>query len=179
MAGVRDVATNISAKPLLPRVVLSPMSGYTQKSNLTLKQLWKISCGMKHNLKQVRIGKFVISILMLMMFVLSPVSNSYASIHSHDVAEPNLALECQTQDSKCVDGHIDHRSSDSSGIQINISSDETPSGDSKCCSSFCTTAIVADGFVSDSLRCLQSEFYWQPAPMIIGDLTALHRPPNA
>jgi hypothetical protein len=134
---------------------------------------------MEMSLKYKRIGGVVVSMLMLMMLVLSPISISHASMHAHEGAKSVMSDECKTQHSDCADDHHQHQNIGHSDDPMNVSSDDTNSGAHMCCSGICKTAIVVAYFKSNGPRYSQCEFQWQPAPMVAGKLTALHRPPKA
>jgi hypothetical protein len=134
---------------------------------------------MKMSLKQTRIGRSVISMVMFMMLVLSPVSSSHASLHGHEGAKSSISDEGKTQHSNRSNDHHEHQNIGYSDDHMNGTSEDTHSSADMCCSAFCTTAIIAVDFISNGLRYSQCEFHWRPAPMLIGELSSPHRPPDA
>lgn len=122
--------------------------------------------------------RLAISILMLLALVLSPVSASHAGMHNQGGSI--AAVESNSTMDHVGGSHSHHKNqSDQAESEGTLAADSSHNGAETCCSAVCASAMIVTDFISDKPVFSNGIFDWRTEPLIAGELTALHRPPNA
>jgi len=133
---------------------------------------------MRLNILKTVSGRLAVSILMLLALVLSPVSTSHAGMHNQGGS--NVAVESNSTMDHAGGSHSHHKNqSDQAESEGTLAADSSHDSAETCCSAVCASAMIVSDFFSDKPVFSNSVFDWRTEPLIAGELTALHRPPNA